>query len=152
MHYSYHFSAVASSLQKHENGIIRSAMTPRGVTPEMSCLYINSDTSSSNSDQTKTDGSDTKEIFNCKTSKENAHYIVIKSSPTESDACGTTDTSNENPMYMTLEHAAFCSEGNCQKENCQTLKQFFIHYNSCNKNSSGGCTICFALDAIVCQV
>lgn len=128
-------------------------MTPQGATPEMSGLYINSNNSSlSNSDWIKNGGSGTEEMPKRKPSNDNSHYIVIKSSVADTDPCGATKNCSENPMYMTLEHAAFCIDENCHRENCQTLKQFLIHYNSCSKSSGGGCTICFALDAIVCQV
>ena len=131
--------------------------TPRSDTPEMSGLCLNSNSSSLakndaiQADENKTESTMTEEN-NSKTGNNKNHYIVIKTAGASKDACGETSNSKENPMYMTLEHAACCLEHDCGKGNCNTLKQFFSHYNSCNKNSDGRCTICFALDAMVCQV
>ena len=128
-------------------------MTPVGATPEMSGLYINSDSPLlPNFDGKNKNESHIKEKFAGKTGSAGTHYILIKSSGEGMHPCGNADISSGNPMHMTLEHAAFCTDGNCPKENCHTLKQFFMHYNLCSKNSSGGCTICFAQDAMVCQV
>ena len=132
---------------------MQSKMNPVGATPEMSGLYINSDSSLlPNFDGKNKNGSHTKEKFVSTAGNEGTHYILIKSSGEGMDHCGNADISSDNPMHMTLEHAAFCTDGNCRKENCHTLKQFFMHYNLCSKNSTGGCTICFAQDAMVCQV
>ena len=123
----------------------------------MSSLCLNSNNSSlSKDDLNKTaNGSvqiNTTDNTIATNGSEQSQYIVIKSRGANSDACGDTSIKHNNQLYMLLQHATGCAEPNCGRDNCSTLKQFILHHNSCITNSSGGCMICFAFDAMVCQV
>lgn len=146
-----------SSAGKDERRIKSTATTPKGATPEMSSLCLHSNGSSLSNEDAKSihcnkAGVTTQRESSHVNDMEKSRYVVIKSKGEKTDTCGGTSTSEETAMYMTLEHAIACIESECERENCHTLKQFIEHYRSCSKKGSGGCMICFAFDAMACQV
>ena len=51
-----------------------------------------------------------------------------------------------------IAHAVSCSTLSCKEDDCYILKRFLLHQAACIINSSSGCSICIAFDAIVCKV
>ena len=86
--------------------------------------------------------------------RENTHLAteVNSTSNVNSSQGSNQSLGKTRKIYATLEHSAKCLDAKCQITDCYTLKQFFVHNNSCDKRSAKGCMICFAFDAIVCQV
>ena len=151
--------------------------TSQGATPQMSSLRLNSNTST-----LEKDGEQLKQQRQCETRSDNGQHLrqseTRRSSSNEGVQIRATDerenthlaseaNSNSNvnssqssnqslgkakKIHATLEHSATCLDPKCQITDCYTLKQFFVHNNSCDKGRARGCMICFAFDAIVCQV
>ena len=55
------------------------------------------------------------------------------------------------PVYSALYHAVSCSQkDDCEVPKCSIAKQFIAHCTACNKTSER-CTICKAMDIMVCK-
>ena len=69
-----------------------------------------------------------------------------------------TLSASDTSFHEVLSHTITCLDNDCTVPSCFTAKQFFLHMSSCPRQSKGGCTICFAMDAMVvkhakiCQV
>ena len=128
------------------------------MTPQISGLRICSRTSSLKKGENR-NGGEQGVAASCMQDSSNsgrgrAHYLAVTSKEANINISEAREnpTSNSEEIYRTLEHAAVCLERDCVDDNCYTLKQFFMHLTTCDKNSNSGCMICFAFDAMVCQV